>query len=143
MLEVAVSLMINLAFFLGALEVSWYLYVRQALVKAAREGVRTDFKNLSERVVEVYLIGYNFPESFIDQVTVSTQTTNLTSPKAEVFSVTVTVPLSAALLFGGNPSGLLAAAGGTELSVTAYQRNYDVSSPGNSKNSNAGGNGNN
>jgi hypothetical protein len=124
LIEVAFCMLVNMVVLFGGLEYGWYFYSRQALVGAAREAVRSDFHTVAERTVQSYLIGMDFSDSFIDSVSVDFEQMTLTgsSPPTQVNKVSVSIPLTEVLLFGGEASNLFSTNEENVLTVTAYER---------------------
>ncbi len=127
LVEVALTTIVNVLLLFGGLEFGWYLYSRQALVGAAREAVRIDMQRVAEQTVRNYLVGLDFSDVFINSVVVSLNQLNLNNPgPTKVNKVTVTIPLTQVLLFGGEFSRLYSTSSETTLSVTAYERENNL-----------------
>ena len=98
---------LNLACFLGGLEYGWYLHIRQALAGAAGRAVHSPHKNNVLSVGNIYLQGMDLPQSLIDSVVIDFPPATPIVPGGVKFQqITLSVPLSKTLLFGGVPSTL-------------------------------------
>lgn len=132
LIEVVLCLSVNLLFLLGGLEMGWYLHVRQSLAGAAGNAVfMTQNANTAEDAAMVYLTGMNLPEDLIDSVTVTADSVTINGSSSD--RVTVSLPLSEVLMFGGIISNL-ANVSDTNITAVAYNRE--------SSNGNGNGNGN-
>ena len=123
LLEVALCLLINVPLILGGLEFGWYLYVRSSLAGAAGQAVMYPLGNGPQQSAMNYLIGLDFSDNFINSITVDWNSQSIPgSGGKSIESVTVSLPLADALLFGGNPSKIILVATNPIIGETAYMR---------------------
>ncbi len=120
--EVALCFLINIPLLLGGLELGWYLHVRQGLAGAAGQAVHGFTKKESENTVKTYLIGLNFSDSLIEAAVIDVTVINNPPDTTKVNQVTVSLPLSKVLIFGGIPSALSSSSEQSTVSATAYLR---------------------
>lgn len=120
LVEVVLTITINVMLILGGLEWSRYLYIRQGLAGAAGQAAQNVIGQADTKTVRLYLIGMDFPDSLIDSVTVSSSKETVGGPPGtQADKVTVSLPFSDALLFGGTFSRLVLS-DNTTVSATAY-----------------------
>ena len=112
LVEVALSLLINIPILIGGMEYGWYLYVRQGFVSAAGQAVRKSKTQAHEDAALICLHGFFMPQRIIDATIVNTTTLNQ-GGGVRINQVTVSVPLSEALLFPNDPVQLLGLSDGT------------------------------
>ena len=118
MIEVVLCISINVLLLLGGLEWSRYLYIRQGLAEAAGQAVQNSLAKNPDKVVELALVGLDFSDTLIAAVNVSVSQVQL-GGGAKADMVTVSMPVSDGLLFGGTFSGLAALSDGN-ITATAY-----------------------
>lgn len=112
LVEVALSFLVNIPILIGGMEYGWYLYVRQGVVSAAGQAVRKSKKQAHEEAALICLHGFFMPQRIIDATSVETITSN-EGGGVRINRITVSVPLSEALLFPNDPVQLLSLSGGT------------------------------
>ena len=112
LLEVALSFLINIPILIGGMEYGWYLYVRQGFVSAAGQAVRKSKQQAHEDAALICLHGFFMPQRIIDEASVETIRFN-EGGGVRTQLVTVSVPLSEALLFPNDPVQLLGLGDGT------------------------------
>lgn len=117
--EVVLSLSLNLLLLMGGLEMGWYLHLRQGLAGAAGTAVFMTSGKQSEDAAKVYLTGFNLPTKIIEAVSVSADNVIVNGSQAD--RVTVSLPLSEALIFGGVVSKL-SSSEETTITAVAYNR---------------------
>ncbi len=101
LVEVALSISVNLIFLLGGLEIGWYLYVKSALAAATAQAAYSVNVNEAKNVMEACLLGLDLPQNLIDNCSVSFSNDPIPGGGGvKIKTATLSLPISEVLIFG-------------------------------------------